>query len=387
MHLTLPDPLHLSLAVSGEKLFVTYLLQADVEREALEKAKDICLEQTVEFPDDLVPPGSLRDTIIGKIVDFGKKDDTTWFAQISFAFETFDNDLLQMLNVIFGNISIKPGIKVIDIALPESFAGRIRGPRFGVEGIRKLVGVEHRPLICTALKPMGLSAEQLAEQAYRFARGGIDLIKDDHGLADQPFAPFTKRVRLCSEAVRRANEETGRNCLYLPNITCSADRIRERAHFAKECGAGGLLISTLLTGFDSMRMLADSDELQMPIMAHPAFSGVFVTSKANGISHGLFYGLFMRLFGADMSVYPNFGGRFSFSVDECRNIAEFCRMPLGGLKEIFPTPGGGMTTDKASIMLDVYGRDFILLIGGGLHRHSPDIEANARYFVQMLEKL
>jgi ribulose-bisphosphate carboxylase large chain len=60
---------------------------------------------------------------------------------------------------------------------------------------------------------------------------------------------------------------------------------------------------------------------------------------------------------------------------------------LGVLKEIFPTPGGGMTTDKASIMLDVYGRDFVLLIGGGLHRHSPDIEANARYFVQMLENL
>lgn len=387
MHSTLPNPLDLASPVSGEKLFVTYALTAESEHEALEKAKDICFEQTVEFPDDLVPPGSLRDSIIGKIEKFEQQAKREWIARIAFALETFGADPVQMLNVIFGNISIKPGIKVMDIALPESFISRMKGPRFGVDDLRRLVGIEHRPLICTALKPMGLSAELLAEQAYRFARGGIDLIKDDHGLADQPFAPFRERVQLCSEAVRKANRETGKNCLYLPNVTGSSEDIIERARFAKECGAGGLLVSTLLVGFDGMRLLADSGELDLPIMAHPAFSGAFVTSRENGITHGMFYGMLMRLFGADMSVYPNFGGRFSFSVDECRSIAEFCRRPLGNIKRIFPAPGGGMTTDKAATMLDVYGRDFVLLIGGGLHRHSPDIEANARYFVQLLENM
>ena len=50
---------------------------------------------------------------------------------------------------------------------------------------------------------MGLSATDLAELAYRFALGGIDLIKDDHGLTNQPFCPFEERVRRCAEAVAR----------------------------------------------------------------------------------------------------------------------------------------------------------------------------------------
>ena len=43
---------------------------------------------------------------------------------------------------------------------------------------------------------MGLPAHALADLAYQFALGGIDIIKDDHGLADQSFAPFKERVEL-----------------------------------------------------------------------------------------------------------------------------------------------------------------------------------------------
>ena len=37
--------------------------------------------------------------------------------------------------------------------------------------------------------------------AYDFAKGGIDLIKDDHGLANQNYAPYEERVRACCAAV------------------------------------------------------------------------------------------------------------------------------------------------------------------------------------------
>src|SRR5207253_5820723 len=48
---------------------------------------------------------------------------------------------------------------------------------------------------------------------------GIDLIKDDHSLADQTTAPFRERVERCQEAVARANDEAGGNALYFPNVT------------------------------------------------------------------------------------------------------------------------------------------------------------------------
>ncbi len=377
---------HLSGILGGERFAVTYLLAGD-EAEARAKAEDICLEQTVEFPADLVPEGPIRDGIVGKVELLEPSRPGLYRARISFAAEVAGPDLVQLLNVVYGNISIKPGIKVERMTLPESILRRFRGPRFGRSGLRALLGQDSRPLLCTALKPMGLSPAELADQAYRFALGGIDLIKDDHGIADQVFCPFEERVARCVEAVERANRETGRRSVYMPNITARADRLLPSARRARELGAGALLICPALVGFDAMRLIADDDSVGLPIMAHPSFGGSFVTSPESGFSHAALYGGLMRLAGADATVYPNFGGRFAFTREECLGIARASREAMGDIKPIFPAPGGGMTTDRAREMLDVYGKDFILLIGGGLHRRSADLAENARHFLALLESL
>ena len=74
-----------------------------------------------------------------------------------------------------------------------------------------------------------------------------------------------------------------------------------------------------LIGFDLMRELADDDTIALPILTHPALQGSFVTSR-NGISHGVMFGELARLAGADATIFPNFGGRFSFSREECMEI-------------------------------------------------------------------
>jgi ribulose-bisphosphate carboxylase large chain len=372
--------------LSGARFSVSYLLTGG-EEEARLKAKDICYEQTVEFPEDLTPPGPIRDQIVGRIEDFSPVDGGRHRALITYAVETAACNTLQVLNVIFGNTSMKPGVKVEHLSLPREALAVFPGPRFGRDGLRALLGVPTRPLICTALKPMGLSPAELAGQAYRFALGGIDMIKDDHGLSDQSFCPFEERAARCAEAVHRANRETGGRSLYMPNLTAPMDRLLARARRAKELGAGALMVCPGLAGIDAMRLLAEDASVGLPLMAHPALLGSYVTSPENGFSHGALFGQIMRLLGADMTVFPNYGGRFSFSRDECRQIADACGEDMGGLKTIFPAPGGGMTTDRAEDMRDVYGREFVLLIGGGLHRHSPDLTRNARYFVDMVGSL
>ncbi|NJL92951.1 MAG: ribulose 1,5-bisphosphate carboxylase large subunit [Anaerolineae bacterium] len=370
--------------LSGERFQVTYHLQGN-EAEARAKAIDITLEQTVEFPDDLVPDGDIRTHIVGRIEEFAALEPDQFVATISFAIESGGHELPQLLNVIFGNISIKPGIRVAKLHLPASLARHYRGPRFGVVGWRALLGVPTRPLLMTALKPMGLGAAELADIAYRCALGGLDIIKDDHSLTDQPFAPYHERVERCAEAVARANQQTGLRCQYMPNVTAPAGEVLERAHFAKQAGAGALLICPGLAGLDTMRTLADDEALGLPISSHPAFYGSMVTSQHNGIAHYALYGQMQRLAGADSSIYPNFGGRFAFSEEECRSIAAGCSDPLGQLAPIFPTPGGGMTLQSIPTMRDVYGQDVIYLIGGGLHRHSADLTENVKYFLKLVQ--
>lgn len=382
--MTLPS--HPSVAgLSGDRFRVLYHLFGD-EATAHAKAKDICLEQTVEFPNDLTPDGDIRDHIIGQIEDFAPVEEGRYAAWISYANEIGGHELPQLLNVIFGNISIKPGIRVERLELPPSLLALYRGPRFGQQGWRALLGVHDRPLLMTALKPMGLSNAALAKLAYQFALGGIDIIKDDHGLANQPFNHYQERVEMCAAAVQKANAETGLYCQYMPNVTAPAHLVHERAKFAKAAGAESLLICPGLTGFDTMRMLADDGEIALPISSHPAFYGSMVTSPQNGMSHYALYGQLQRLAGADSSIYPNFGGRFSFSEEECRSIIEGCAVPMGELKPIFVTPGGGMNMNSIPQMREVYGQEVIYLIGGGLHRYSDDIVKNARHFVGLVSQ-
>jgi len=148
-----------------------------------------------------------------------------------------------------------------------------------------------------------------------------------------------------------------------------------------------LLIAPGLVGLDTMRQLANDDRIALPIMSHPALQGSFVTSPDNGISHLALFGQIARLAGADASIFPNYGGRFSFSREECQSIIEGTAAPMAHIKPIFPTPGGGMSLARVPEMRELYGRDVIFLVGGGLHRHGPDLVENCRYFHRMAETM
>lgn len=369
-----------SLVLSGERFRVTYTITGSKET-ARAQAEDICIEQTIEFPPELVTGGDIREHIFGRVESFEQTGPERWQAVVSFAVETVGTELTQLLNVVFGNTSLKPGIRVERLELCPLILKNIAGPRFGIRGLRDLLGEPERPLFCSALKPMGLPVEKLAEMAYQLALGGVDIIKDDHGLADQPLAPFHRRVELCAEAVKRAVGETGKKCIYCPNVTAPADRIMEKALFAKEKGASGLMVAPGLTGPDTVRMLAAEDRLGLPIISHPAFYGTYTASPVNGLSHRVLFGQLPRLFGADAVIYPNYGGRFSFSRDDCRSIVRGATEPLHHIKPVFSMPGGGMSINRIPEMLETYGKDVIFLVGGALHKQPPDLITNCRQYM------
>ncbi len=378
----------MTVPLSGERFQVTYDITAASEADVRKRALDVAFEQTVEFPADLTPEGDILEQIVGRVEDVHPLEDReqTWRVVISYAAESAGAETTQFLNVIFGNTSIQPGVRVVSFSLPPAMAA-LRGPRFGRQGLRELLHAPQRPLLCTALKPMGYGPAELARLAGDFARGGIDLIKDDHGLANQSFACFAERARACADAVHQANARTGYHSIYMPHVSAPADQLLERALLAKELGAGALLVCPGLTGWDAMRMLADDDRLGLPVMCHPALIGSFTVSPTSGISHYTLYGLMPRLFGADASIFPSWGGRFSFSREECASIVAGSQAPLANFKTSFPSPGGGMTMDRVQEMQTVYGRDVIFLMGGGLHRQGPDTAANSAIFREIVEKM
>jgi ribulose-bisphosphate carboxylase large chain len=363
---------------------VTYRITGD-EAEARAKAEDLCLEQTVEYPASLVPKGFIQDEIVGHIEKM-EPVNGGYRALISFLDESAGGELTQLLNVLYGNISLKKGFRIERLQENAALWKSFKGPRFGREGLRKLLQQPKRPLLSTAIKPMGLSPTALAEQSFAFAAGGIDIIKDDHGLTNQPFATFAERTERCAEAVRKGAAEHGRPILFAPNVTAPHEEVLKRAHFAKAKGAGALLICPGLTGFDAMRTLADDDTLNLPLLAHPAFLGSFVTSADNGIAPYALFGQLMRLAGGDATIYPHFGGRFGFSLDECREIVDASKVPMGDLKSIFPAPGGGMSLKRIPELREFYGDEVLFLVGGDLVKNGPDIRKNCEMFMEAASK-
>ncbi len=379
-------PTQISVSLSGERFTVWYRIQGH-QATALAKTQALAVEQSVEFPVHLLPPGDIPDHIVGQIKSFDALEKDLYEAEVTFPLEITGFELTQFLNILFGNSSLKPGIRLQRFELPQALGSTFRGPRFGINGLRDRLHIPDRPILCTAIKPMGLSASDLGDLCYQFALGGIDIIKDDHGLANQPFSPLRDRIQACAASVARANKETGFNSIYMPNITGPMDQMHKNAHIAKEMGAGALLVSPGLSGFDSIRLLAGDDSLALPIMSHPAFIGGFVSSPGSGISHYALFGQIVRLAGADATVFPNFGGRFSFSVQECRDIAAGSMDPMGHLRPIFPTPGGGMTRDRVLEMHQVYGSQVIYLVGGDLYKTGQSLTENAKQFRHQIENL
>lgn len=357
---------------------VTYQIEARSPADADAWAKSVAREQTIECIDEAVPHTFILEEILGKVVALKDLENGFFHAEVHYNADVVGHDLPQLLNVIYGNTSMHVGVRLVGIEIPEEMQKRFPGPRFGADGVRKAVGGQSGPLICTVLKPMGLSSGELAERAYQCVLGGADMIKDDHGLADQHWAPFHERVEAVAAAVTKANNETGNSTLYAVSMNCPMDEFENNARFAKQAGAGGYLVMPGLTGFDSIRYLAANDELSMPIMLHPTALGSFSNAGTNGIDHSMLYAAYPRLVGADVSIYPSFGGRYGFSKELCVKVARDCRDPNGPFKPILPSPGGGMKLELAPMLYEMYGDDAVFLFGGGAMRYKDKIADGIR---------
>ena len=357
---------------------VTYRVFAADAAEARARAEAIALEQTVEVPADVVPPGQIAERIVGQIEEIGAEAEGCFRAVISYSPDSAGDEISQFLNVIFGNSSIQKGLKVVGLDPGETMLARHPGPRFGIEGIRALAGRPRGGLIAPVLKPQGLGPDALAHIGYLCARAGADIVKEDHGITDQPMARFRERVEKTAAAVRRANDETGGHALYFPSLAGQADELEGNIRFAKEAGADGLLVMPGLLGFGVVDRIARDAALALPVMTHPAFLGPHVLSADTGFSHGMMFGTLQRLAGADISVFPNVGGRFGFTADECGEIAQACRTPQGPGRPMLPSPGGGMSVERAADMVAMYGDDVVFLLGGSLLRLGEEIGQGIR---------
>lgn len=362
-----------------EPIRVRYRL-ACPPREAAALARRIAYEQTVELPEALVTDAHVLTAVVGDVetvLDCGDHAETV----IRYHADPCNGQLSQLLILIFGNVSLFPGVRIVDLELPAAVLAHFSGPGFGIEGLRRLLGVWERPLLATALKPRGRTVADLAAMAGAFARGGGDIVKDDQNLADEPDA-FAARIRACARAVAEANAATGRNCLYFPHVSATDRDLEAAFALVASLNLKGVLACPLVLGLDRTRRLASDHGLIL--MAHPALAGSFTNGSEEGMAPEILLGTLFRLAGADISIFPSYGGRFSFSRETCMAIRERLTRPLGGLRATVPAPAGGMHFDDLPELCATYGPDSVFLIGGSLLGHDEDLARGTRAFLDRI---
>ena len=345
-----------------ERFSVTYHVRSDAGSIAA-RAKGIAVEQSVEMPLAAIDEPAVLSDIVGQVEQIDDLGGGLFAVRIGLALATVGDDPGQLLNMLFGNTSLHEDVILRDVALPERF--RVRAD--GTPTLRRRLGVPRRPFTGSALKPQGLSSERLADLAERLARGGLDFIKDDHGLADQAYSPFAVRVPLIAEAVARAVRSTGLFTRYVPSLTGDLEQMRARARIAVDCGLDCMMVAPMIAGFSAVAALTRGFPA-VTFFAHPAMGG------AARIAPELLIGRLFPALGCGAVIFPTYGGRFGYSPATCRELVANARPALA-------VPAGGITLNRVTELLDFYGPDTMLLIGGNLLLAQERITEESAAFV------
>ncbi len=357
----------------SEWLQVKYRVTAtarDIER----RAQAIAVEQSIEMPIEAVTNQWVRDQVAGQVTEIRPLGGDAYQVVVGLSALTVGDNPAQLLSMLFGNVSLQDDVTLDDVVLPPSVLTGFRGPGHGIPGLRKVAGVAGRALTCSALKPQGAPTHELAELCRRLAGAGIDIVKDDHGLADhnQAPAPFADRVKACQEAV------AGTATRYAPSIVGPPGRVAQQLGVAAGEGVEVVLMAPMVYGLPAFAELTAAHP-DVAFLAHPAFAA---TTR---IAPALLLGTLFRLYGADVVIFPNHGGRFSVSPGGCTALAGAARRAWPPFRPSLPAPAGGMSVERVGEMLEFYGPDVMLLIGGDL-RTGGDIDGRARAFVDAVTR-
>lgn len=277
--------------------------------------------------------------------DYMSDEPPLYVIQLAYPAHNFSTSMSALMTVLFGNISASGMIRLIDVAFPRRMIEGFRGPKFGVQGLRDVLGVPERPLLNAMIKPnIGWTADEGAELFYRACRGGVDVIKDDElMLADGPFCPLEDRVRKFMAAEKRVYEETGERSLYAVNISDETGKVRDNAYRVLEYGGNCLMVNVYTTGFDTLKMLADDPNINVPILAHVNFAGAMAGSTYTGIAAPLLIGKITRLAGGDFQINGHPFGKFPVSYKLFYRSFKFFTQPWWNIKPMMYACSGGTT--------------------------------------------
>ncbi len=316
---------------------------------------------------------------------FDRKDH---IARIAYPIDLFEpGNLPNIMSSVAGNVFGLGDLKylrLLDIHFPKKLVQSFPGPAFGISGIRQTVRVPKRPLVGTIIKPkLGLRTKDHAAVAYAAWVGGCDVVKDDENLASQVFNPFEDRVLTTLEQRDRAEEETGNQKVYLINVTAETKEMLRRAEFIEDHGGRVAMIDILTCGFSAVATLRKQG-FKLILHGHRAMHAAFTKLPEHGIAMPVI-AMASRLLGIDQLHVGTAVGKMSEEREEVETNIHKCTQPLYGINPTLPVASGGLHPRLVPALIDIFGTDFVIQAGGGIHGHPRGTRIGAQAMRQAVD--
>src|SRR5699024_3169405 len=183
-------------------------------------------------------------------------------------------------------------------------------------------------------------------------------------LADGPFCPLKERVTKFMAAEKRVYEETGEHSLYAVNIADSTEKVRDNAYRALEYGNNCLMVNVYTTGFDTLKMLAEDLNINVPILAHANFARPVAGCTYTGTSAPLLIGKITRLAGGDFQINGHPFGKFPVPSKVFYRCFKLFTQPWWNIKPMMYACSGGTTQLAVEKIIKAVGTDVMLAAGG-----------------------
>ena len=302
--------------------------------------------------------------------------------RIAYPIDLFEaGNIPQILSSIAGNIF---GMKAIenlrleDVQWPRKLIKSFKGPQFGIRGVRKIMKVRKRPLIATVPKPkVGLSSKEYARIAYELWIGGVDFVKDDENLTDLKFNKFEERLKACMKMRENAEKETGERKCMLINVTGKFGEMKKRIELVAEYGNEFIMIDGITCGFSSLQEVRDvCQDYGIAIHMHRAMHAAF-TRKKHGISMKVIAQI-ARIIGVDNLHRGTAIGKMAGSRKDVLEIKHTITKQVLGLRKVFPVTSGGLHPGLIPTLLEIFGKNIIIQVGGGVMGHPAGARAGAK---------
>ena len=322
------------------------------------------------------------------------------YVKIAYPDTLFEKDNVpNILSSVAGNIFGMKAVKTIrleDISFPKSILRSFNGPKFGIEGIRKMMKIKDRPLVGTIIKPkIGLNTEHHSRSAYESWIGGCDFVKDDENLAGQKFNEFEKRLAKTLEMADKAENETGEKKAYLVNVTAETKEMIKRAQLVENQGGKYVMMDILTAGWAAVQTLREAN-FKMAIHAHRAMHAAFDRNPDHGINM-MVIADFARLIGVDTLHIGTGIGKLEGNIKDIEELQEEIEnkkikatkkrleQKWWNIKPVLGVSSGGLHPGHVPFLIKHLGKDLVIQAGGGIHGHPSGTEAGARAMRQAVD--